>query len=111
MLALRLTPAALSALVLAAHFLRRMQFAPCALCLAAFALLFVRERWVPRVLQVFLLAGVALWVGSIATLVPERIAAGEPWRRMAVILGAVALLALAGAALLAGERVREHYSR
>ncbi|MFN8589701.1 MAG: hypothetical protein U0704_18080 [Candidatus Eisenbacteria bacterium] len=97
--------------MLAAHFLRRMQLVPCALCLAAFALLFVRAAWVPRALQVFLVAGALLWGATIAALVPERMAAGEPWGRMAAILGAVAAVALAGAALLSGPRVRAHFSR
>lgn len=110
MLVLLLTPAALSALVLAAHFLRRGQVVPCVLCLAMVAALFVRSRWTPRVLQVFLLFATAVWVASIATLVPQRMAAGEPWVRLAAILGAVGAVSLAGAALLSSARVRSHYS-
>ena len=110
-LVLQLTPAALSALVLAAHFLRRGQLLPCALCLAMAGALFVRSRWTPRVVQVFLLCGAGLWITSIFTLVPQRTAAGEPWVRLAVILGAVAAVSLAGAALLSSARVRAHYSR
>lgn len=109
MFALQLTPAALSALLLAAHFLRRGQLVPCALCLAMVALLFQRSCWAPRIVQVFLIAGAGLWATTIATLVPQRAAAGEPWQRLAAILGAVMLVALAGAALLGTRRVQAHY--
>lgn len=109
MFALQLTPAALSALILAAHFLRRGQLVPCALCLAMVALLFQRSRWALRIVQVFLVCGAGLWAATIATLVPQRAAAGEPWLRLTVILGAVVLVSLAGAALLGTRRVRAHY--
>ena len=109
MLALRLAPAVLSALVLAAHFLRRGQVFPCALCLAAAALVFVRRAWVPRALQAFLVLGAALWLALLPAMVRERIHDGEPWARLVAILGGVAAVALAAALLMKSQLVKRHY--
>jgi len=105
MLALTLTPAVLSALVLAAHFLRRGQLVACALCLAAASLAFVRRPWAPRVLQAFLLLGVLEWARTLVALLAERRAAGEPAGRLVVIIGTVIAVALLGAALAGTRRV------
>ncbi len=107
MLALTLTPAVLSALVLAAHFLRRGQIVLCALCLAAAALAFVRRPWAPRTLQVFLLLGVLEWARTLAALLQERRALGEPVGRLVIIMGPVIAVALLGAALAGTRRVLE----
>jgi len=104
-----LLPAALSALVLGAHFLRRGQLFAVLLCLALVALLFTRRAWCARVVQGALLLGAIEWMRTIAETVPQRVAAGEPWLRMAMILGAVALVALVGALLFQTTRLRERY--
>ncbi len=46
-----------------------------------------------------MLAGAAEWLWTAALLAQQRLALGQPWLRMALILGAVALLTL-GAALV-----------
>ena len=107
MLALTLTPAVLSALVLAAHFLRRGQLVACALCLAAASLAFVRKPWAPRLLQAFLLLGVLEWARTLMVLLAERRAEGEPAGKLVVIVGAVIAVALLGAALAGTRRVLE----
>ncbi len=86
-----------------------MQLVPCVLCLGFAALLFVRKPWVPGVVRGFLFVAAASWALTLTSLVPARIAAGEPWQRLVAILGCVAFFALGSAALLAGERVRAHY--
>ncbi len=109
MLALRLTPALLAALVLAAHFLRRGQFLPFVLCLAAAVLVFVRRPWVPRALQAFLALGAVLWLVTLAGMVRERMHSGEPWVRLVAILGGVAAFTLVAAAVVGTQVVRRHY--
>jgi hypothetical protein len=104
---LLLLPAGLSALALGAHFLRRGDLVPVAACLAVFALLFLRRCWAARVVQVALLAGTIEWLRTLAVLLPARRAAGEPWVRLVVILGAVAAATLAGALLFETRRLRE----
>jgi len=110
MLVLMLSPAVLSALVLAAHFLRRGQLAPCALCLAAAALPALRRRWVPGALQAFLTLGTLLWMATLRAMVDERIDNHEPWHRLVYILGGTACVSALGVLLVSTRRVREHYA-
>ena len=107
---LLLLPAGLSALVLAAHFLRRGNVVLVMACLVLFGLLFVRRRAAARVVQVALVAGAAEWLRTLAALLPARRAAGEPWVRLVVILGAVAAVALAGALLFETRRLRGYFT-
>jgi len=106
---LLLLPAALSALVLGAHFLRRGQLLPVALCLGLMALLFVRRPWAARAVQAALLLGAFEWLRTLAGFVAERRATGAPWLRMAVILGIVAALSALGAALFQSGTLRRRF--
>jgi hypothetical protein len=106
---LLLLPAALSALVLGAHFLRRDDLGLVVACLVLLGLLFVRRLWAARLVQLALVAGAFEWLRTLAALLPARRAAGEPWLRLVAILGGVALLALLGAALFETRRLRERY--
>ena len=62
MLFLSLLPAILSALLLAAHFLRAGQLPLAIVCLAYPLLFLVRRRWVPVVTHLALLAGALEWI-------------------------------------------------
>lgn len=89
---LRALPVALSALVLAAHFYRARQMPLVALSLALPLLLLVRERWSARAVQAGLVLGALEWVRTLAFFAGQRMEAGRPWGRLAVILGVVAVL-------------------
>ena len=98
---LLLVPIVLSALTLGAHLLRGGSL-PLAVAAAALPLLLLpRSAAALRVLQGLLLLGAFEWLRTLTGLVELRRALGEPWHRMAVILGAVALVT-ALAALAAG---------
>ncbi|MEP7182608.1 MAG: hypothetical protein ABI886_10500 [Betaproteobacteria bacterium] len=109
MTALRLAPAVLSLAVLAAHFFRSGDVAPAALALAAAALLFVPWRWAARVVQVALALGTIEWLRTLAALVTQRQSAGEPWLRLAAILGAVALVTALSTLAFRVPSVRAHF--
>lgn len=79
------------------------------LCAAAPCLLFVRRPWAPRVVQLMLLAATLEWLRTTVVLVHDRITAGEPWRRMAAILVAVAGVTL-WSALITPRASRERVS-
>lgn len=87
---LRSIPAVLALLLLAAHFYRAAALAPAAVCVAAIALIFVRRRWSVFILRVALAAGTVVWLATAWQIAQHRMAAGKPYLRMAVILGAVA---------------------
>ncbi len=88
---LLLLPVVLSSLLLGAHFLRT-GLIPLVLIalLFPFLLLFKRAR-AARLVQIILVIGALEWVRSLIVLVAERQADGQPWIRLAVILGAVAV--------------------
>ena len=98
---LLLIPIVLSALTLGAHLLRGGH--PLLTLVAAGLpfLLVSRSVAALRLLQGLLLLGAFEWLRALAEIREMRQALGQPWQRMAVILGAVALLA-ALAALAAG---------
>lgn len=89
---LRALAVVLAALVLAAHFYRARAVVLVAVALALPLLLLVRERWSARAAQAGLLLGAVEWVRALAFFAGQRMEAGRPWARLAVILGVVAIL-------------------
>jgi len=88
---LRLLPVVLSTLVLGAHLFRAG--APLAVALGAAllpAILISGRPLAVRAVQVVLVAGAVEWLRTLALLVAARRAAGLPYLRLALILGAVA---------------------
>jgi len=108
---LLLLPAALSALLLAAHFLRRGVPLLVLACLALLALFGVRRPWARRVLQGALVLGALEWMLTLIGFAEARNARGEPWERMAIILGSVTVVALLGAGLLETAAARRRFER
>lgn len=97
MTAVALSPVFLSFLLLAAHFYRSQNLLLAGVSLAFLVLLVLRRPWVVRVLQVALVLGALEWLRTLAMLVMERTAMGQPYWRLALILGTVAgLTALSG---------------
>ncbi|MDT8320895.1 MAG: hypothetical protein RQ826_10265 [Xanthomonadales bacterium] len=106
---LRLSPVILSCLLLTAHFYRAGLVLPAGLCAAAPALLLLRERWVPPLFQVLLLLGALEWLRTLYVLAQLRIEAGQPWIRLALILGAVALLTLLSGLVFRNRVLKSRY--
>ncbi|MFW5946851.1 MAG: hypothetical protein ACOCUW_00050 [Gemmatimonadota bacterium] len=103
--------AALSMVVLAAHFLRDGNLAVVVVLIAVIPLLGLRRRWVPRLFQVVLGLGALEWVHTLLQLREARQALGQPHARMVAILGAVAVISALAAALFEVPRVRDWYRR
>lgn len=92
-----LLPVILSFLLLGAHFYRGGDVALTGLCLAVPLLLLSRKPWVPRLFQVLLVLGALEWLRALYAFAAMRIAFEQPWARLVVILGAVAVFtALSG---------------
>jgi hypothetical protein len=98
-------PAAALAL-LGAHFYRAGAWPLLALCVGLAALLAVRRTWAVRTLQGALWLGALEWAWTAFELVQQRIALGQPWLRLALILGAAALLTAAAARLVAARQTQ-----
>jgi len=87
---LRVVGAVASLLVLAAHFLRGGHWLLVLVLALAPLLLLTGRNWAVRTLQLILLVGAAEWVRTLMLLAAARLRSGEPFLRMALILGAVA---------------------
>ena len=84
-----LIPAGLSFVLLAAHFLRVGNIPIVAGMLVCILLLTKRSPWAKIVLQTVLVLGVVQWLLTLGGIAAIRLGNGEPWIRMALILGTV----------------------
>jgi hypothetical protein len=107
--AVKLLAPALALLVLAAHFYRASAWLPIAVVAAVSALLFVRQPWAVRAIQAALVVGAIEWIRSAAQLVALRESMGQPWTRLAIILGAVALFTALSALVFETRSLRARY--
>ena len=108
-LARYIAPAVVSEVVLAAHFLRSGHLLWVVASLIVPLLLLSRQRWALYVNQVALVAGAGMWLLVAYALMEMRREVGQPYLRMVLILGSVALIALVSAGLLAAPKVRERF--
>ena len=107
--ALRLLPVVLVLAILAAHFYRAAQWAGFGVTVALLPMLLVRAPWAARVLQAALVLGALEWLRTAAALVAVRQSMGQPYTRLALILGAVALATALCALLFQWRPVRERF--
>lgn len=106
---LKLLPVVLSFLLLGAHFYRAGLVPLTVLCVALLFLLFLRKRWVPRLFQILLLLGAFEWMRTLYVFAAMRIAWDQPWGRLALILGGVALLTALSALVFRNRKLRRYY--
>ena len=109
MTAVALLPVILSFLVLGAHFLREGSLPVVVICVVFPFLLVVKKRWVVWTIQTTLFLGGLEWLRTIAARVAVRNQVGEPWGKMAVILGAVACVTFASILVFKISRVKRRY--
>jgi hypothetical protein len=109
MIFLRLLPVVLGCALLAAHLLRMGHTVLAAACAALPLLLLLRRPWVARLFQALLVLGAAEWLRTLYLLAAMRIAWGQPWGRMALILGAVALFTAAAGLVFRSRALRARY--
>lgn len=85
-------------LLLGAHFLRDGALTLVVLAVVVLpALLVVRKPWAARLVQLALLLGTLEWIRTLVQLVNARIEAGQPFTRLAIIVGVVAAVTLLSA--------------
>lgn len=107
---LLLVPVLLSFLVLAAHFLRAGLLPLTLIFILVPGVLLLKKRWVPPLLQVLLVLGGFEWVRTVTALVIVRREAGEPWTRMAIILGSVALITVLSSLVFRAKTLQRRYN-
>jgi len=105
----RLLPVILSFLLMSAHFFRVGQIYLAGACIVILILLLPKKTWVPRLFQVLLIAASLEWLRTLYMFVQVRIAFDEPWTRLAIILGTVALLTALSGLVFTGKALRARY--
>lgn len=106
-----LIPIVLSCLLLAAHFLHGGSLSLMALSLIVPLVLFIRHRYAVRTVQAVLTIAFLEWLRTVVVLTEQRMDTGTAWKRMAIILGAVAIWSLGSALLLETPPMRRRYRR
>ena len=108
---IRLLPVMLSFLLLGAHFFRAGDALLAGLSVALLLLLFLRETWIPKLFQMLLVLGALEWLRALYGFAQMRIASGEPWTRLAVILGSVAVLTGLSGLIFRNRKLRTFYEK
>ena len=99
----------LSLVVLGAHFLRDGNTPLVAACLVLIGLLPIRHVLVARLVQAALVLGSLEWLWTLYRLLEVRIALGQPYTRMTVILAVVAAITFCSALLFRTRALRQVY--
>jgi hypothetical protein len=102
-------PIVLSLVILGAHFMRYGNSVGVIGSAVLIALLVVRRPWAARLVQVALILGALEWVRTLYILVQVRIAQDQPFTRMIIILGVVAVVTFGSALLFQLSILRQHY--
>jgi len=106
---IKLMPVIISFLLLAAHFFRAGNIILAVLCVLLLTLLVLRKTWLPRLFQILLVLGSLEWLRSLYFIASMRIASGEPWTRLVIILGTVALLTALSGLVFRNKGLRTFY--
>ena len=107
---LLLFPVFFSALLMGAHLYRHGWPAAAVACLAVLFLLFLRRPWVPGLFRLLLLAGAVEWLRTLYLLVADRMAMGEDWARLAMILAGVAVFTALSGLVFGTKRLKAFYA-
>ena len=106
---IRLLPVFFSSLLMAAHCLRSGSpiFVWCSLAFP-FLLLFPK-KWAARTVQICLLIAMLEWLRTLFVIANQRIDMGLSWRRLAIILGSVAVLTGASGCVFFMKPLKKRY--
>jgi len=106
---LRIFLLALSAILLAAHFLRTFSIIPLSVCLSAPFILFIKKRWSLLAVQALTVVAATIWPFTLQGIIQLRIQEGRSWTASAIILGVVAGYTILTGWLLNSPVVKEKY--
>ena len=106
---LRIILLSISWILLAAHFSRARLNIIAIICLAVPFLLLIKKIWTLKLLVILTVLGSMVWVHTTWQLIGSRIDSGDDWKRMAIILFAVAIFTLFSAFLINSQKIRKKY--
>jgi hypothetical protein len=102
-------PIVLSAVLLGAHFFRSGLPPLVIFVLLCPFLLFFRRAWAARFVQIVLVLGTLEWFRTLFMLIAERRAGGQPWTRLAIIIGLVAMFTGCSALVFRSSSLKAKY--
>ncbi len=105
----QLTPVIISALLIAAHFLRVNNLILVIVSLLLPLGLLVRRPLTARIVQGALVLATIEWLRTIFVFVSLRSKIGLPWTRLTIILGAVACFTFASALVFFSKALKKRY--
>ncbi|MBU0529609.1 hypothetical protein KKF86_07645 [bacterium] len=106
---IRLLPIIFSFLILSAHFSRAGSPLLTIIFLLLPLLLFIKKLWVARLIRVVLIIGAVEWIRALITYVSQRQSIGEPYIRLVIILGIVALFTGLSSLVFKNKTLKELY--
>ncbi len=109
MIILRLLPVIVSFLLLAAHFSRVDLLSLVTLSLLIPFLLFIKKRWIARIMQIVLLAGAFEWIRIMIYYIGIRKSQGDDWTMLAMILSVVAIFTVASGFVFQSRHLKKVY--
>lgn len=107
----RLLPVLFSTLLISAHFMRAYGNLIGSLFLLLLFSLFIRKSWIIRLWQVLLSFAAIAWIFTTMNLVNLRIEIGQPWLRLAIILGAIIVFTVWSALWLKNKKINDFYNK
>ncbi len=109
MIVLTCMPLILSSLLMAAHLYRYGSTYLAVSCLFLLFMLFVKNRWTPRLLTGAMLVYTAEWIRTLTVFICLYLENGQPITRLTVILGTVALVTLLSALVFKTKTMQQRY--
>ena len=105
----QLFPVILSMLILAAHFSRAGNSVLMIISLALPLILFIRHSLIVRIMQAALLLGTIEWIRTAYVFASARAETGQPWLRLVIIIGVVAIFTFTSAFVFSLNKIKERY--
>ena len=102
-------PVVLSLVILGAHFMRYGNTIGVVGALLSITLLIIHRAWAARLMQIVLILGALEWLRTLYELVQVRAAYGQPFTRMMIILGVVAVISFGSALLFQSTELKRIY--
>ena len=96
-------------MLLAAHFFRSGMYLLSAICLIFPLLLLIKFKIAVRIIQLLLILGALEWFRTLYNLAAEKITAGLPWTRLALILGGVAIFTALSTLVFKFKSIKTRY--
>ena len=106
---LRLFPVIFSFLILSAHFSRGNLFVLSIIFLMIPLILFIKQAWVVRLTQIILIIGSLEWIRSMFIYINQRQTIDEPYLRLVIIIGIVALFTGLSALVFRNQSLKKIY--